>query len=162
MRYNVTVAYILWFVSGFGALGLHRFYLGKTGTGILWLLTGGLGMFGAVYDGLTMARQVEEANIREQVRAAIVQGRSDGLPPAYGAPRAENPEKTILRVARKNGGFVTPGEVALEGELSVDEARKLLEKLAASGNAEMRVRTSGVVVYFFPEFAREGRDDFAV
>ena len=46
--------------------------------------------------------------------------------------------------------------------MSVDEARKLLEKMAASGNAEMRVRSSGVVVYFFPEFAREGQDDFAV
>lgn len=162
MRYNVVVAYILWFVSGFGALGLHRFYLGKTGTGILWLCTGGLGMVGGIYDGLTMTRQVDEANIREEVRAAIVQGRSSGLPSSYPSARAENPEKTILRVAKKNGGFVTPGEVALEGELSVDEARKLLEKLAASGNAEMRVRASGVVVYFFPEFASDGRDDFAV
>ncbi|MBN2048976.1 MAG: NINE protein, partial [Spirochaetales bacterium] len=26
--YSTLVAYLLWFVSGFGALGLHRFYLG--------------------------------------------------------------------------------------------------------------------------------------
>jgi hypothetical protein len=34
--------------------------------------------------------------------------------------------------------------------------------MAASGNAEMRIRSSGVIVYFFPEFARDGNNDFAV
>lgn len=161
VRYSVAVAYILWLISGCGAAGLHRFYLGKIGTGFLWLFTGGLGMFGSIYDAVTLPRQVREANLREEVRAAIAHGGMGGLPPSSAA-RPEDPEKTILRVAKQNGGFVTPGEVALEGELSVDEARKYLEKLAAKGNAEMRVRTSGVVVYFFPEFARDGRDDFAV
>lgn len=168
MRYNVVIAYFLWFISGFGALGLHRFYMGKIGTGILWLCSGGLGMIGGIYDGLTLSRQVREANVRYEVEARVRGELGYGSQMAYGASRPapaakpEDPEKTILRVARKNGGFVTPGEVALEGELSVDEARKRLEKLAASGNAEMRVRQSGVVVYFFPDFARDGNDDFAV
>jgi len=162
VRYNVTVAYVLWFISGFGALGLHRFYLGKKGTGFLWLVTGGLGMVGAIYDGITLTRQVEDANLREEVAAEIVHRRMGQLPPYAPARKPEDPEKTVLRVAKKNGGFVTPGEVALEGELGVDDARKLLEKMASRGNAEMRVRSSGVVVYFFPEFAATGREDFEV
>jgi hypothetical protein len=164
VRYNLVVAYVLWLFSGFGVLGLHRFYLGKKGTGLLWMFTWGLGTIGAIYDGVTLPRQVEEANLREQLRATLAYGGAGGLPPPYASSQArpERPEKTILRVAKKSGGFVTPGEVALEGDLSVDEARKLLEKLAAAGNAEMRVRSSGVVVYYFPEFAKEGRDDFAV
>jgi hypothetical protein len=32
--------------------------------------------------------------------------------------------------------------------------------MAAAGNAEMRVRSSGVVVYVFPEFSEGGKDDY--
>ncbi|HEY9053278.1 MAG TPA: TM2 domain-containing protein, partial [Rectinemataceae bacterium] len=62
MRYSLPVAYILWAISGAGALGLHRFYLGKTGTGLLWLVSGGLFGIGSIYDVITLPRQVREAN----------------------------------------------------------------------------------------------------
>lgn len=52
-----------WILQTFlGVFGLHRMYLGKWGTGLLWLVTGGLFGLGYVYDYLTLNEQVSLAN----------------------------------------------------------------------------------------------------
>ncbi len=156
--YETGIAYLLWFLGGFGTLGFHRFYLNKVGTGILWLLSGGMFGIGAFVDLLTLPMQVREANLRKSYQAAL---NGPQVRPLVQTSPKDSLERVILKVARKNSGYVTASEVALDGDFSIEEAKAALEKLSATGFAEMRIRTSGVIVFVFPEFMREGAREFA-
>ena len=59
---NYTLSWIL--LTFLGVFGVHRFYLGKWLTGLLYLLTGGLFLIGIVYDYWTLNEQIDEANTR--------------------------------------------------------------------------------------------------
>ena len=57
---DYTVSWIL--LTFLGILGIHRFYLGKWITGLIWLLTGGLCLIGLLYDLWTLNTQIDEVN----------------------------------------------------------------------------------------------------
>jgi len=162
--YSVGIAYLLWLISGFGALGFHRFYLGKIPTGLLWMFTGGLGMVGSVYDFLTLPGQVREANIRNALydrRTQQPTGQQESWRYANdanykvvnGKQEKESPERVILKLAKENNGILTVSEVALGANVSIDEAKKILDTLVTKGFAELRVRKSGSLVYVIPDMA---------
>ena len=57
---DYNIAWILLTFLGF--LGIHRFYMGKVITGVIYLLTGGLFLVGYLYDMWTLNEQVSELN----------------------------------------------------------------------------------------------------
>ena len=57
---DYTIGWVL--LTFVGVFGIHRFYLGKWVTGLLYLLTGGLLFLGVVYDFWTLNDQISEEN----------------------------------------------------------------------------------------------------
>jgi TM2 domain-containing membrane protein YozV len=51
-----------------GLAGVHRFMLGKVGTVLLWLFTGGLCFIGTIIDLINMGKMVNEYNYDAEYR----------------------------------------------------------------------------------------------
>ena len=62
-RNNYTIAWVLLTFLGF--FGIHRFYQGKIGTGLLYLFTLGLFGVGVIYDYWTLNDQLSQRNSEE-------------------------------------------------------------------------------------------------
>ena len=147
---SLRFAYLFWFASWFGFAGLHRFYLGRPVSGLIYLLTWGLGGIGTIYDGFVMPSHVRRARLEYRLDAALDRDLlSDGDRPRE---RRESIEHAILRLAQDGGGLVSPGRLALDTHISVDEAKAQLEKLVDARIADIRATQSGIVVYVLPEF----------
>ena len=58
---NYTATWV--FLVFLGPLGLHRFYLGKPWTGLLFLLTCGIFLIGVIYDWWTVNEQISKENM---------------------------------------------------------------------------------------------------
>ena len=70
------IAYLLWFLGGFGVLGLHRFYLGRWVTGLLWLFTGGLFFIGSLIDLFLIPSMVQVENLSQELLAEASRNRA--------------------------------------------------------------------------------------
>lgn len=69
---NILIFALIGFV---GIAGIHRFVLGQTGMGVLYLLTGGLCLIGTIVDLVNHKKNALESNIKtaQQVSMLIKQ-----------------------------------------------------------------------------------------
>lgn len=166
--YREGPAYALWCLFFVGLAGLHRIYMGKYGTGVLWLLTFGLFGVGQFIDLFRMKRLVEESNVREGYLphprfAHLLNGQGPGVPATTGRGRSVarsvpiEPAKsdllrTLLRAARDHGGRLTVTEGVEATGLSFAEVEEVLRDMVASGYVDVdNAPESGVVIYRFLE-----------
>lgn len=121
-----------------GFAGLHRFYLQKPVSGVLYLITGGFFGFGTLYDLICMPTLVDTYNY-----GVLTSG--------YGNPKTRftNPERTILLIASKNDGFITPQMVTMGTNLSLHQAKIELEKMRKEDFCTLEIAEDGAEQYQF-------------
>jgi len=153
------VAYLL---AVFGLIspiaGIHRFYLGRPVSGVLYLLTWGFLGIGTVIDLFTMNRMVDDENRRllypgpplhhaaGLLAAPVAQL---ALPPAEIPKKNLTPEQQVLRVASERDGAVTVAMVAVETGMTLKQAKKELEKLREEEFCTVDVSSEGAKLYVF-------------
>ncbi|MGO6812223.1 TM2 domain-containing protein [Rhizobium ruizarguesonis] len=70
MQKKGFTAFLLWLLCFVGVCGIHRFYVRRPMTGIIWLLTFGLLGIGQLFDLFFLGSMVRQANILSGLQSA--------------------------------------------------------------------------------------------
>ncbi len=153
--YRDGLAYALWCMIFVGLGGLHRIYLGKYGTGILWLLTGGLFGIGQLVDVFRMKRLVLDSNVRDghlphpRVAERLVSAEAS-IPRLEAAPQSLR--QRLVEAALAHGGAISVTQGVAETGLTFEEVEHELRELVATGYVDVdNAPHTGVVIYRFTE-----------
>lgn len=173
---SLGISYLLCCLGFAGIGGIHRFYLGKYFTGTLYFFTFGFLGIGTFIDLFRLPGMVEYENLKWQIKQGAtvninIQGQrgqqfavEPGHPSQSYQPLREKVlepppldaektlENTILKLARKFRGKLTPLELAANSLLSLDDANEALEGIVRKGYANMTVTDEGSIIYEFPGF----------
>jgi TM2 domain-containing membrane protein YozV len=150
--YREGLGYALWCLIFVGLGGIHRIYLGKYGTGILWLLTGGLFFIGQFIDLFRMRDLVTQANVREGYlpHPRIVRQIAYMTPPP--GPAMKPLRHRLLDAAMQHGGAISVTQGVAATGATFEEVEKELSRLLETGYVDVdNAPGTGVVVYKFTE-----------
>jgi hypothetical protein len=138
-----------------GLAGIHRIYLGKYGTGILYLLTFGLFGVGQIVDLFRMKTLVRDANIREgylphpRMASYLV----DSQPVPALAPQKPLRQR-LLESAMGHGGAISVTQGVADTGATFEDVEEALGDLLKTGYVDVdNAPGTGVVIYRFTEIS---------
>lgn len=155
-EFSPGVAFGLWLACLFGLCGIHRFYLGKPFTGLLYLFTFGLLGIGQVIDLVRLRGMVEDKNLLSEARARRALGAPAvrALPAAPARDPEEQMRQDILKAAAQRKGNITVAQAVLATGKSFEQVETMLDAMAAKGYVDIdNDPDTGVVIYRFGDLA---------
>lgn len=151
--YREGLGYALWCLAFVGLAGIHRIYLGKYGTGILWLLTFGIFGIGQFIDLFRMKSLVRDANIDDGYLPhprVVAQLLSQMTPAPLNAPKPLRDQ--LLDAAVEHGGVISVTDGVAATGATFDEVEAELKKLVETGYVDVDVPPGkSYIVYRFTE-----------
>jgi len=166
-RYSVSTAFFLWLACVFGLAGVHRFYLGRTGTGLLYLFTWGLFGIGSLVDLIRLRGMVRDENLKHEALIALAEKRAlrgrvgdldrllGPVPPPMPPPTPESLRMKLLDAASRRNGQLSVTEGVMATGRPFEEVEAELDAMARSGYVGIsNDPDTGMVVYTFGQLAR--------
>lgn len=177
---KATAAVLCLFLGG---LGVHRWYVGKVGTGLIqaaMIIGGGassarIGELGPIvvlvglgwvvldFVAILMERFTDDddryiVGATERIAAEQMRYRIDSAPVTEEEPEVRiNIEQRILLCAKHKGGVLVPTDVAMTTGIAIDAAQRQMEQMVQKGYMQMHVRHDGILVYTVPDMLTEER-----
>lgn len=124
---KTRTAYLLWCLSLFALPGLHRFYLGKPVSGVLYLCTFGFFGIGQIVDLFLIPGMVEDRNLKHK----LLYGTTNDLTGPHVAPAASplpRLDVQILTLCRNQGG-ATISDCVIETGTDPAEVKAAIQQL---------------------------------
>lgn len=152
-EHSYGLTFVLWLTCLLGICGVHRFYLGKPVTGLLYLFTFGLFGVGQVVDLIRMRGLVDRADRKIAARRE----RLLAVPERHMlvAPRRDPADELrvqLTRAASTRGGQLSVTQAVMATGKDFRSVEGALDDMARSGYVDIdNDPDSGVLVYRFGE-----------
>lgn len=148
-----VIAYILWAFGFMGFCGIHRFYSGKTASGLIYFLTLGFFGVGQFIDLFLIPGMTKERNMRLLYEATL-DARNNSPQVTWVKPEVtaknSDPMLTLLKAAAAQNNVLSVGQAMLATQLPLDQVEMLLTKALKQGLAHIdNDQQTGAVRYYF-------------